>query len=195
MKHSPFVTQAPLWNGTNSTTLIQGDSPKREYGELVMAVVAALLGGLVGGIAVVIGVYCAEGLRQANDRENAMKVMVVNLVMKLPYVLTGMTATGVSMDTSLDSHWWRQQDEIFELLMTLDYTLRPPLEHLGEIKALARDIFARVEAASSDFLFKDRRLSFKENVDINVVVGELKSTVFGDTQELLALVGSYRKAP
>jgi hypothetical protein len=161
----------------------------------VIAVVAALLGGLVGGIAVVISVNRAEVLRQANNRENAMKVMVVHLVIKLPYVLTGITATGDPMGTGLDSHWWRQQDEMLELLMTLDYTLRPPLEHLEEIKALARDIFARVDAASSDFLFKARRLSLEENADINVVVGKLKSTVFGDTQELRRLVESYRKTP
>lgn len=138
-----------------------------------------------------LGVLVAEWLKRSHKRKNDIREAVIALVIKVPYVLTGMTDTGQEMDTSLGSSWVRDRETVMGLLITL---MNTPTRFQWKGKVIrnqATELNARLTAAQMDYEFHGRKMSLTEMVDISSV--DLFQTVFGSKPGLAPLVSGYRK--
>lgn len=142
---------------------------------------------------VILGVVLAEWLKRNNDRRNLVRQSTVALSLKVPHVVVGMTDTGQLTDTSMNSPWWHERENVMQLLITVTNTMYWPQLHQKEIRKCAQDLLARLLAAEMDFMLKNIKLSVSESVDITS--GGLTKAVFRRDSNLEKEIASYRKTP
>ena len=150
-----------------------------------------LLAPVITAVVVILGVVLAEWLKRFNERRNLVRIATLELSLKVPHVVTGMTDTGQVTDTSLNSPWWVERENVMRLLISVANTIYWPQPHRKEIRDKARDLLARITAAEMDYMFDRIRLSLDQN--LNISPDELFQAVFRKKNNLEAEIDSYRQ--
>jgi len=140
---------------------------------------------------VIIGVVLAETLKRNNDRRNLIRHSTVALALKVPHVVVGMTATGQLTDTSMNSPWWQERENVMQLLITVVNNTYWPQLHRKEIRKSAEDLLARLTAAEMDFMLKNIKLNITESFEITG--SDLTKAVFRRENNMEKEIEKYRK--
>ena len=153
---------------------------------------AGLFAPIITASVVIFGVILAEWIKRHNERRNLVRNATVELSMKVPHVIVGMTNTGQITDTSMYSPWWNERENVMGLLITVANTMYRPQLHRKEIRKQARDLLARIMAAEMDFMISNIRLTVAECIDISS--GDLFHAVFRKPNNLEKEIAKYRKS-
>jgi hypothetical protein len=109
---------------------------------------AGIVGGLIGALAVLIGVLVTEWMIRLRNRQARVVEAAAELQLLLPHVTLPISQLwiGDRPDTSYGSEWARRRDQVNRLALRIERDARWPVRNADEIRESAVDTLARVWA-------------------------------------------------
>jgi hypothetical protein len=129
---------------------------------------AGIVGGLIGALAVLIGVLGTEWAIRIRDRRASVVDASAELAVTLPHVVLPISRMwlGERPDTSYGSEWARRRDQVNRLGLVIERDARWPMRHADKVRESARDTLARVLAMTNLWHGNDSQVTVEEFRDL-----------------------------
>lgn len=141
----------------------QGDGAPEVIVAMDAQIHGALVGGALGGAVVLVGIALTEWLERVRSRRAAIGAAVRQVTLRLPYVTAPISELWRDDDRPIDGsrrdEWIREREAVDGWLREIELEARWPLRRAKEIRSAARDLQARLAAASFNWTAERALLS------------------------------------
>lgn len=160
-----------------------------------MEIHAAIVGGFISGIVVLLGVLVAEWLRRQWDRRQALQRATQFITRQLPIAMVYLTehAPG-DRHMELDSPGWTFYQQVMSACAEADAASRPRwTRRHNEVRAALDDITARMSAADLRWTRDGIYVTTNELISISTAAAQLTHAVFGKRKTIDEAFTKYVK--